>query len=302
MSEKYLSATSISKKLNIDASDLFIALQKMNLIVRSNDKWELTKEGIEMGGMTKKDEKFGEYIIWPENLPVDLILSHVTKSNDNLINASAIAEKIKRSPQKVNLLFSELGWMEKDDKRGWHITKLGKIVGGKQKEHSDSGKLYVLWPDDIFHNKSFQETLIENQILTDVDSTIKEKTVDHNELSFREKFPATHRTSDGHMVRSRAEVIIDNFLYNNQIIHAYERKVPIEEEVYSDFYIPMGEKVYIEFWGKVGDEQYDKRKNIKIDIYKKNGLNLIELFDKDLTNIDDILPGKLLKYKIKGYS
>lgn len=49
---------------------------------------------------------------------------------------------------------------------------------------------------------------------------------------FREKFPATHRAADGHMVRSRAEMLIDNWLYMAEIVHAYERKLPIEEDVY----------------------------------------------------------------------
>jgi hypothetical protein len=30
---------------------------------------------------------------------------------------------------------------------------------------------------------------------------------------------ATYRTTDGHMVRSRAEVIIDNWLYTNDVEH-----------------------------------------------------------------------------------
>jgi S-adenosylmethionine/arginine decarboxylase-like enzyme len=77
--------------------------------------------------------------------------------------------------------------------------------------------------------------------------------------------------------------------------------VPIEEELYCDFYIPLGKKVYIEFWGKTDDEQYDKRMIKKIEIYKKHQLNLIELGDADILNLDDILPGKLLKYEIKGY-
>jgi hypothetical protein len=48
------------------------------------------------------------------------------------------------------------------------------------------------------------------------------------------------------MVRSRAEVLIDNWLYMQGIVHAYERRLPIEEECYCDFYLPKG--VYIEFW------------------------------------------------------
>ena len=298
MSENLLSTTALSKKLNVEVSDLFIALQNLNWIIRDKDKWKLTEEGKKAGGTVKNDEKFGEYILWPISISMENIVKQLDKANHNLLTASAIAEQLKRvKPEKINLIFSELGWIEKDI-RGWNITKLGKIAGGKQKEHVDSSKLYVLWPNNILENKSLKESLIENHIINDVKEKPK---VDNNELSFRKKFPADHRTSDGHLVRSRAEVIIDNFLYNNQIIHSYERKVPIEEEIYCDFYIPMGKKVYIEFWGKVGDEQYDVRKNQKIEIYKKHQLNLIELTDNDITNLDDVLPGKLMKFEIKGY-
>ena len=43
--------------------------------------------------------------------------------------------------------------------------------------------------------------------------------------------PANYRCMDGHYVRSRAEVMIDNWLYGNGIADAYERKLPIESDV-----------------------------------------------------------------------
>jgi len=33
-----------------------------------------------------------------------------------------------------------------------------------------------------------------------------------------------YRTEDGHWVRSKAELIIDNWLYRGRIVHAYERR------------------------------------------------------------------------------
>lgn len=94
--------------------------------------------------------------------------------------------------------------------------------------------------------------------------------------------------------------MIDNWLYMAEIVHAYERKLPIEEEVYSDFYIPTG-KVYIEFWGFDNNEKYLDRKRKKQDIYKKYNFNLIELTDNEVLNLDDILPRLLLKYGVQAY-
>ncbi|HLC61566.1 MAG TPA: hypothetical protein VJI52_00945 [Candidatus Nanoarchaeia archaeon] len=115
------------------------------------------------------------------------------------------------------------------------------------------------------------------------------------EENFRNKFKATFRTEDGHFVRSKAEQIIDNWLYHKGIIHAYERRVPIEEEVYCDFFIPIGQKVWIEFWG-LDEEKYLKRKELKRKFYNQSKKNLIELIDKDIENLDDVMPIKLRPY------
>ncbi|MHA2096982.1 MAG: hypothetical protein ACW98F_20420 [Candidatus Hodarchaeales archaeon] len=66
----------------------------------------------------------------------------------------------------------------------------------------------------------------------------------------------------------------------------------IEEEVYCDFFIPLGQKVWIEYWGSE-EARYLKRKEIKKKYYKKYKKNLIELDDKDIEKLDDILPIKL---------
>ena len=79
---------------------------------------------------------------------------------------------------------------------------------------------------------------------------------------FRNKFPANLRTNDGHMVRSRAELLIDNALYDYKLAHAYEKKLPIKENLYCDFYIPTG-NVYIEFWGLENDLNNPDKKSSK---------------------------------------
>ncbi len=119
-----------------------------------------------------------------------------------------------------------------------------------------------------------------------------------DDVEFREKFPAKLRATDGHLVRSKAELLIDNWLYVSEVTHAYERKLPVEEEVYSDFYIPTG-KVYIEYWGLDDDSKYSFRKEEKLKIYKKYDFHVIELTEKEVQNLDDTLPRLLLKHGIK---
>ena len=113
----------------------------------------------------------------------------------------------------------------------------------------------------------------------------------------RQRYPAPYRTSDGHYVRSRAEMMIDDWLYNHHIAHAYERKLPVAEDAISDFYLPLG-NVYIEFWGKEEDADYARRMREKREIYRRNGLRLISLTDAELYNLDDHMPRLLRDYGI----
>lgn len=109
--------------------------------------------------------------------------------------------------------------------------------------------------DDINKLRKYQE----GGIPKDVE---KEKRTFDDE-DFRKQFLAEHQCEDGHYVRSYSEMLIDNWLYNHGIIHAYEKSVFMATDpdavVLSDFYIPKG-KVYIEFWGLKEEANYIKRK------------------------------------------
>jgi hypothetical protein len=300
---EYISTSALANELDMKSIDLFEKLKTLDWIERKNDKWVLTDLGKEKGGQTRTSSKFGEFVVWPENISIN---DGQQKDKTKLLNATAIGKHFNVSSQRLNLILSEFGWMEKD-LAGWTITKLGKNVGGRQFEHETSGGSYVLWPETILQNKSlvgvFNGTQIEKETAKQVVTNAPKEHVQTPipaSNNFRDKFEAKHRTKDGHFVRSRAEVIIDDTLYDYGLVHAYEKKVPIEEELYTDFYLPNG-KVYIEFWGMENDTKYLERKKIKLEIYKKYDLKLIELDDNDIANLDDHLPKKLLKYGIKVY-
>ncbi|MBK7106841.1 MAG: glycerol kinase [Ignavibacteriae bacterium] len=293
---EYLSTTALANELDIKSSELFDKLKSLGFMERKDEKWVLTEFGRQKGGQMRNNPKFGEYIVWPENLSIN---NGQEFEKPKLLNATTIGKHFDISSQRLNLILSELGWIEKNI-AGWRITRLGKDLGGKQCEHESSGGSYVLWPDNILSNKNlnnvFKEVTLPEHTTVQTNKVLSES----NNDNFREKFPAKFRTKDGHFVRSRAEVIIDNALYDYNLAHAYERKLPIEEELYPDFYLPNG-KVFIEFWGLEEDPKYAERKKAKIEIYKKYDFNLIELNDSDISNLDDHLPKKLLKYSIKVY-
>ncbi|NIK75041.1 hypothetical protein FHS15_000139 [Paenibacillus castaneae] len=293
MSEKQISTTALAKELGLQAKHLFQSLTDAGCILRENEAWVLTNKGVEMGETMKSHPQHGTYIAWDGKIKE--YLSEIGGS-DKLLSAITLSKHFNISKFRINPILSELGMVQKNVK-GWTVTKLGESLGGKQFEYEQTGVPYVCWDSSILTNKRLLETFQSVQGTPAED--IKEDKLPSSS-NFRDKFEAKHRAADGHYVRSRAEMLIDNWLYMSEIVHAYERRLPVEEEIYCDFYLPVG-KVYIEFWGLENDERYAERKKEKIKVYSKYGFNLIELVDSDIQNLDDLLPKKLLKFGIQAY-
>ncbi|WP_339398106.1 hypothetical protein [Tolypothrix sp. LEGE 11397] len=219
--------------------------------------------------------------------------AHSLASTATLISATKISERLGVSRNAINPILAELGLLDKVQ-NGWIATNLGLNFGGVQKYDDKGKKPYVVWTEEIFNNQIFLDTFRKISEY-DVEANL---TVDNGKSDFREKFHAgNYRATDGHWVRSKAELSIDNWLYMAGLVHAYERKLPVAEEVYCDFYIPAG-RVYIEYWGYDNDPQYVSRKREKQDIYQKYDLNLIELTDEHIKNLDDYLPTMLRGFGI----
>ncbi|MCF6335761.1 MAG: hypothetical protein L3J12_08475, partial [Spirochaetales bacterium] len=241
------------------------------------------------GGEFSETKESLKYIVWSESL-------QIPDSLKDLITSTMIGEHFGISPNNMNYILSELGWL-KPGLKGWLITEQGLKHNGWQMETFKTGIPFVKWQNSILKSKVLIESIehIKGNVQEDI---ISEQTT--KDIEFRKKYPAEHRTTDGHYVRSKAEMIIDNWLYMTEIAHAYERKLPIEEPGYCDFYIPKG-KVYIEYWGYENDENYLERKKKKIELYNKYNFHLIELDDKAVKNLDDVLPRLLRKYGVQAY-
>ena len=296
---KKISTSALAKAMSLSGKDLFNKMEQAGWIVRKDDNWKLTEKGEAQGGEYYNHSKYGTYIVWPEI--IDGLGGSQTPSREqkaNVVSSSTLGKQVDLSGQRINALLSELGWIKKALK-GWNLTPQGEAMGGLQREDYRSGVPYVCWPESILNNKAFSLSLKEikgdlsHAIGLDLDKNSESE-------SFREKFPAKLRTADGHMVRSKAEMLIDNWLYMAEIVHAYERKLPVEEDVYCDFYIPTG-KVYIEYWGYENEKKYLRRKEEKLRIYEKYGFQLIQLNEEDVKNLDDVLPRMLLKFGVQTY-
>ncbi|MBT5935701.1 hypothetical protein [Sulfurimonas sp.] len=291
---KLISTSALAKKIGIPKNKLDEMLLAVKYISKEEKGFSLTTLGIEKSGCMKSHPKYGDFIAWDENIEIP---NKLISQGKEFYSSTKIAAKYDLSARKINMVLSEIGFIEKYLK-GWTITILGTKNGGIQKENAKNGIPYVEWNESIFISSAFSSILKE--VKGEAGESTQIEIANTKSSNFREKFPAKHRATDGHMVRSKAEMLIDNWLYMAEIVHAYERKLPIEEEVYCDFYIPTG-KVYIEFWGLENDPKYAKRKEIKKEIYKKYDFKLIELTDEEVFNLDDILPRLLLKYGVQTY-
>ena len=115
-------------------------------------------------------------------------------------------------------------------------------------------------------------------------------------------YEGKYKCIDGHMVKSKAEREIDNFFFRHNIKHCYEPTLPIDEieehDLHPDFYLPEM-KVYIEHWGKENDEQYNRIKAYKVDIYRKLQITLICTHEStDSADIEGALRRKLKNFKV----
>ena len=105
---------------------------------------------------------------------------------------------------------------------------------------------------------------------------------------------------DGHVVKSKSEREIDNYLYNNKIQHAYEWEIPVKgaKPIHPDFYLREKE-IYIEHWG-YGKEniKYTQQKNYKLKIYRELGYTVICTHEStDTKNLNAALRRKLTYYE-----
>lgn len=294
---KKVSTSALAKILKVDSKEL-INLLIENWYINIKNKSLFSSEKIKV--LTEKWKnnwwelktwtKFWDYIIWPENFnPYEKLWI----KNIEYISVTELSKVFNIQAKRLNMIISEIWWMEHNIK-WWKLTKLWENIWWKQLIYNKTWKEYIKWPKEILENSILKKSLNLNW-------KVQEKNIKDKELEFREKFPANSRAKDWHNVRSRWEMLIDNALYEFKLVHAYERKLPVKEDVYTDFYLPSQrwwQAVYIEYWGYEDKEEYSKRKKIKQDLYKKYNLNLIEIENKHIDNLDDYLPRMLLEFWI----
>jgi hypothetical protein len=98
---------------------------------------------------------------------------------------------------------------------------------------------------------------------------------------------------DGHLCKSISEIIIDDWLFESNILHTREESYP-KGRYRCDFAV---NNIFIEFFGLVNASNvasnYAEIIKKKREICQQYKIPLIELYEKDLYNLDQTLGGKL---------
>ncbi len=288
-----ISTTRLASNNGINKNELFSKLAEHGYILRQDNMWILTPKGSNAGGSYVNSDDFGNYIVWSQDLDVkslltDGTLSAAEKFNNRKISVKDIGKHYQIAPSTVLLVLYELGWISRYIK-GWHVTPMGTTNGALQRHVDATGVPYVLWDELILKNINLSEAIYNANGKSIGNST------DKSFSTFRQKFEAKFRCLDGHYVRSEAEMLIDNWLYLNNISHAYERALNLYEIQFS-FYLPVA-RCCIEYISPDLPQKKLEELEIKRKILQENEIDTLFFSNSDLDNIDNILNKFLLKQK-----
>lgn len=102
------------------------------------------------------------------------------------------------------------------------------------------------------------------------------------------------KAEDGHLCDSVSELLVDNWLFKNKILHEKDVHYP-KTNHRADWAIESkGNKIFIEYFGLANDSpRYDRSIKEKEILCKKQNISLIAIYPKD------IYPKNLLEYNLK---
>lgn len=239
------------------------------------------------------------------------------------VTATKIAEHFtgifrgsKLSAKKVNRILESLGWITRSpyDNGGWERTNAGaRQVGAVKRTMATTGVPYVTYNASILNESALYKAISEllspspNETKTDRGNESGAATASAGCVCACGKCllagrSQRYKTRDGHYVRSRGEVMIDNFLFTARVPHAYELEVHLSKDtvMLPDFVVltPKG-NVYIEFWGLEGQSDYDSNTEKKKRLYKEYELELIDVSPSNLDDLDAYLSKELAQYGVR---
>ena len=285
-SENKLSTSALAKQLELSSQQLFASLKDYGWIQKLEEGWGLTAKGEFEGGEYVHSKRYGRFIVWPEQLAEHALLKAL--ENNQHISATQLGRQHALNVRQVNRMLAELGWI-KHGFQGWELTASGEQQGGVQMENEASGTLYCLWPQAIVDNDSLKRHL-------DYAHRLNASPEPADDLFAEQQ---TLLGLDGRQHQSREQLQVSYWLYMAGLAYACERRLPVDEELYADFYLPA-HQLYIELWLQGDAGQLAQRMQRK-QIYQQLGMAVVDLEDEDFKQLDEVLTRKLRKLNLRVY-
>ena len=276
-----ISTSALAKRLDISLQQLFQTLREHGWIQRQDDSWLLTGKGEFEGGSYVESRRYGRYIVWPRELEQHQLIAAI--ESDQRITAAAMQRYYPRlHPRQINRALAELG-LQTHSILGWELTEQGKRLGGQQQESENSGAFFVTWPHEVVDHP-----VIHRELNKQSDSDHPVADAESADDLFSGQVPPRTVGIDGHRLGTALELQVCNWLYLAQLAHAYNRALPVEEELFADFYLP-GAGVYIECWEEPEPAERLGIKLKKQDVYQQQGLAVIDIKTHEREQLDEVL-------------
>src|SRR3989344_9086268 len=206
------------------------------------------------------------------------------------------ADEYKKEDQKKSYIkmahdcFASAADLDRGHIEAWYSKGHMEVLMGKIKDAVQSF-------DNVLNiNKNYENK--EGISLFDEIKREKGIPVKTSEILMRESsMEPVFKTKTGHMVRSRAELSIANFLYENSLMFQYNNVATWadKDEFRALFYVPKLD-IYIEHFSFDYIKEYQKIMKTKIREYEKHKKKNVYTTSSDEVNIEDALRLKLKPY------
>lgn len=274
MGSRYISTSSLAKRIGKDAKEVFILLADSGWMHKINHQWQLTEKGKFEGGIYQTHSKFGEYIAWPETIIEHPLLGLLPVAP---LNASSLGTKWHLPARLVNLLLREAGLLEAFV-HGWRLTSHGRALGGEQHEMESTGIPYVTWP----------EALLQNSLMLDMVEALTAK-------------GSTVRVFDGHVPTSQLQQRVDNWLHVARVLHSANAEIFLAEHWHTiDFFIPSLRLSIIlwpeHYFSQVESPASHMQKKLELkELLVAQQVDVIEIHESSIDKLDELLGRELLR-------
>jgi len=201
-------------------------------------------------------------------------------------------EIFKKLDEKENLLklahecFTQTTVLDKNDADAWYKKGHIEFLLGQVKDAMFSFDNVLMIKKD-YENKENIELFDDIKMEKGIKS--KGSKITEEDMKFK--------TKTGHLVKNKAEKMIANFIFDNNLMFQYNMAVSWadKDDFKTNFFIPKLD-LYIEHFKFNNVKNYEKLMKSKIKEYEKNKKKLIYTTSEDEMNIEEALKIKLKPY------